>query len=297
MVNSVKTAVLLAALTGILVAIGNAMGGPQGAFMALVFAGVMNFGAYWFSDKIVLRMYGAQEVSPAEAPRLHAMVDNLVMRAGMPKPKVYLIPTATPNAFATGRNPQHAAVAVTRGIVEMLNEDELSAVVAHELGHVRNRDILISTIVATIAGAISFIGTMVRWGAMFGGLGRGDDEEGGSSGVALLAMAIIAPIVALILQLWISRTREYAADASGAELSGQPLALASALMKLERGAKMVPMDSSPATAHLFIVNPLSGRSLMKLFSTHPSTEDRVARLQAMAGEYGPRMAPPDRYFT
>lgn len=297
MLNSVKTAVLLAALTGILVAIGNAMGGPEGAFMALIFAGVMNFGAYWFSDKIVLRMYGAQEVSPVEAPRLHSIVDNLVMRAGIPKPKVYVIPTATPNAFATGRNPQNAAVAVTEGIMGMLNEDELSAVVAHELGHVRNRDILISTIVATIAGAISYLGTMIRWGAMFGGLGRSDDEEDGGAGVALLVTALIAPIVALLIQLWISRTREYAADAAGAEISGQPLALANALMKLERGAQMVPMNTSPSTAHLFIVNPLSGQSLMKLFSTHPSTADRVARLQAMAGQYGPRMAPPDRYFA
>ncbi|NLC56237.1 MAG: zinc metalloprotease HtpX [Armatimonadetes bacterium] len=294
--NMLKTTVLLAALSGILLAIGNYVGGPQGMVIALIFAGIMNLGAYWFSDKIVLRLYGAEEVSPAQAPELHAIVDSLVQRAGLPKPRVYLIPTETPNAFATGRDPQHAAVAVTQGILRILGRDELEGVLAHELAHVRNRDILISSVVATVAAAISMIGNMIRWAAIFGGVGRSDDEEGGSP-IGALAMAIVAPLIAMLIQLWISRTREYGADATGAEISGKPLALASALRKLERGAQMMPMESNPATSHLFIVNPLSGRSLASIFSTHPSTEERVARLEAMAGRFGPRMAPPDRYFA
>ncbi len=295
--NTLKTVVLLAALTGILMAIGGVVGGERGVTYALIIAAVMNFASYWYSDKIVLAMYGAREVTPAEAPALHAIVDSLVSRAHLPKPRVYIIPTGTPNAFATGRNPEHAAVAATSGILEVLSADELEAVLAHELGHVRNRDILTSTIVATLAGAISWLAYMARWAAIFGGYGGRDRDNRGGGGIELLVVALVAPIAALLIQLWISRSREYAADALGAELSGKPLALASALMKLERGAGLRPMDASPATAHLFIVNPLRGDWMAKLFSTHPSTADRVARLEAMAGRLGPRMPAPDRYFT
>lgn len=295
--NMLKTAVLLAALTGLMIWVGGMLGGQQGMVFALIMAAVMNFGAYWFSDKMVLAMYRAREVSPAEAPELHAMVDNLARRAGIPRPRVYVIPTATPNAFATGRDPHHAAVAVTEGIVQMLSRDELEAVLAHELGHVRNRDILVATIVATIAGAISMLAQMAQWAAMFGGLGRGsDDDDRGPGIIGLLITIIVAPLVALLLQLAISRSREYGADQAGAEISGKPLHLASALMKLERGAAMMPMEANQGTAHLFIVNPLSGRSLASLFSTHPATEERVRRLEAMAARLGPRLAPDGRYF-
>lgn len=290
--NTLKTTVLLAALTGLFLLIGDAFGGERGMIMALAFAAITNVGAYWFSDKIVLAMYGAREVSPAEAPELHQVVDNLAMKAGIPKPKVYIIPTDAPNAFATGRDPHHAAVAATEGILGILNHDELEAVLAHELGHVRNRDILISTIAATVAGAISMVARLAFW---FGGFGRDRDREG--NGLVLLLTMILAPIIALIIQLAISRSREYAADASGAKLSGHPLALASALAKLQRGAQVRPMeDATPATAHMFIVNPLTGGWARSLFSTHPPTEERIKRLEAMAGQLGPRMAPPDRYY-
>lgn len=283
--NGIKTTILLATLTGILVAIGGALGGQQGMLIALVVAGVMNFFSYWFSDKIVLRMYGAQEVDEREAPELYGMVRELAERAGMPMPRVYIIPQEQPNAFATGRNPSHAAVAVTQGILRLLSRDELRAVLAHELGHVKNRDILISSVAATIAGAISMLANMLQWGAMFGGLGGRSDEEGGGGGniVGLLATIIIAPIVALIVQMAISRTREFSADAAGARLSGTPMSLANALRKLDAYAHRIPMTTgNPGTAHLFIVHPFTGGGLMRLFSTHPSTEERVARLEAMA---------------
>lgn len=283
--NGIKTTILLATLTGILVAIGGMLGGQQGMVIALVFAGVMNFVSYWFSDKIVLKMYGAHEVDERQAPELYAMVRELAERTGMPMPKLYVIPQEQPNAFATGRNPRHAAVAVTQGILRLLSRDELRAVLAHELGHVRNRDILISSVAATIAGAISMIANLLQWGAMFGGLGGRSDEEGNGGGniIGLLATIIIAPIVALIVQMAISRTREFSADTTGAQLSGNPLALASALRKIDAYAHRIPMTAgNPGTAHMFIVHPFAGGGVMRLFSTHPSTEERVRRLEQMA---------------
>ena len=279
-----RTTLLLGALTGIIMAIGHLLGGSQGLVVAFIFAAVMNFGSYWFSDKIVLSMYGARQVSEAEAPMLYRIVHNLALQAGMPMPKLYIIPTDAANAFATGRNPEHAAVAVTEGILRMMNERELTGVLAHELSHVKNRDILISSIAATLAGVIMMIASMARWAAIFGGYSRSDDREGGGGVLGLIAMSILAPIAAMIIQMAISRTREYAADASGARTSGDPLALAAALRKLGLASERIPLDASPQTSHLFIVNPLSGRSLMQLFSTHPPLEDRIARLEAMAGQ-------------
>ena len=276
-----KTALLLAVLTVMLVMLGGALGGRQGMMVAFVFAIIMNFGSYWFSDKIVLAMYGAQPISEAQAPRLYAIVRRLALKAQIPMPPVYLISTDTPNAFATGRNPQHAAVAVTEGIMRILNDEELEGVLAHELSHVKNRDILISTIAATLAGAITMLAHMAQWSAMFGA-GRGDDDERGGNPIALLLMAVLAPIAAMLVQLAVSRAREYQADATGAQLAGRPWGLASALEKLQMAQQVAPMDANPATAHLFIVNPLSGRSLMNLFSTHPPLEERIARLRAMA---------------
>jgi heat shock protein HtpX len=248
--------------------------------IALIFAGVMNFAAYWWSDKIVLRMYGAQEVDESQAPELFAMVRGLAQRMQIPMPRVYIIPEETPNAFATGRDPQHAAVAVTEGILRLLDRDELTGVLAHELGHVHNRDTLIMTVAATLAGALSHLANMAMWGAMFGG--RSDEDEGGSPIAGLLGI-IIAPIAATLIQMAISRSREFLADEHGARVSGNPLALASALHKIEAWSQRIPMTTgSPATAHLFIINPFSGGGLVRLFSTHPSTEERIARLQAMA---------------
>jgi len=277
-----RTTLLLGALTGLLMAFGQALGGSQGVTIALIFAVVMNFGAYWFSDKIVLRMYSAREVTEAEAPSLHRIVHNLALGARIPMPKVYIIPGEGANAFATGRNPQHAAVAVTEGLMRMMDERELTGVLAHELGHVQNRDILISTIAATIGGAIVQIAYMARWAAIFGGFRR-DDNEGGSSGLSLLFMAILAPLAAGVIQMAISRTREFAADETGARMCGDPMALASALRKLGFASQRLPMDASPQTAHMFIVNPLSAGGIAKLFSTHPPLEERIARLEAMAG--------------
>jgi heat shock protein HtpX len=279
MSNMFKTALLLGVLTAMLVLIGGAIGGRQGMFVAFVLAVVMNFASYWFSDKIVLAMYGAQPVSESEAPALHAIVHRLASRAGIPMPRVYVIPTDTPNAFATGRNPEHAAVAVTEGIMRILDQDELEGVLAHELSHVKNRDVLISTIAATLAGAITYLAHMAQWAAFFGG-GRRDDEEGGNP-FALILMAVLAPIAALLVQMAVSRAREYQADASGARLAGRSAGLARALEKLEMASQAVPMQANPATAHLFIVNPLSGRALMQLFSTHPPIEERIARLRQM----------------
>ena len=280
MSNMFKTAVLLGLLTAILVLIGGAMGGQQGMVIAFVLALAMNFASYWFSDKIVLAMYRAQPVDEAAAPGLHAIVRRLATRAGIPMPRVYLIPVDTPNAFATGRSPEHAAVAVTEGIMRVLSEDELEGVLAHELAHVKNRDVLISTIAATLAGAITYLAHMAQWGAMFGG-GRSDDDERGTNPIALIVMAVLAPLAAMLVQMAVSRAREFQADASGARLAGRTFGLSKALEKLEVASRVAPMDANPSTAHLFIVNPLSGQALMRLFSTHPPIEERIARLRAM----------------
>jgi len=283
MTNTLKTTALLAALTVLFVLLGGMVGGEQGMVVAFLFAGLMNFASYWWSDRIVLWMYGAQEVSEAEAPDFHALVRRLAQRAGLPMPKVYLIPTETPNAFATGRNPQHAAVAATEGILRILTLDELEGVMAHELGHVRNRDILISTLAATLAGAIMMLARMAQFAAWFGAGRSSDDEEGGGAGgiLGMILLAVLAPIAAMLIQMAISRAREYLADAAGAQISRKPWALADALEKLERAATALPLDANPSTAHLFIVNPLRGGSLLSLFSTHPPIEERVARLRAM----------------
>lgn len=278
MSNVFKTGLLLAILTAMLVLIGGALGGQQGMVVAFVLALGMNLFSYWFSDRIVLRMYGARPVDEAAAPRLHAMVRRLATRAGIPMPRVYLIPTETPNAFATGRDPAHAAVAVTEGIMRLLDEQELEGVLAHELAHVKNRDVLISTIAAVLAGAITYLAHMAQWAAIFGH--RGDDEESPNP-VAALLMAMLAPLAAMLVQMAVSRAREYQADATGARLAGSTGGLAKALEKLHLGQQVAPMHAEPATAHLFIVNPLSGRALMTLFSTHPPLEDRIARLRAM----------------
>jgi len=277
--NYLKTAVLLATLTAVLILVGGAIGGRNGAVIAFVLALAMNFISYWYSDKIVLRMYRAKEVSESEAPKLYSIVRGLTQRIGMPMPTVHIIPTDTPNAFATGRNPDHAAVAVTQGIRDILNSDELEGVLAHELAHVVHRDILISTVAATIAGAITILAYMARWATIFGIGGR--DENNNIIGV--LAMAILAPIAAAMIQLAISRSREYHADEGGAEFSKKPLALASALEKLEDYSKRRPMQRvNTSTAHMFIVNPLTKQGLAGLFRTHPSTSDRIKRLREMA---------------
>ena len=282
MSNTLKTTALLAALTVLFVLIGGMVGGQQGMVVAFLFAGLMNFASYWWSDRIVLWMYGAQEVTEADAPEFHALVRRLAQRAGLPMPRVYIIPTDTPNAFATGRNPDHAAVAATQGILRILTLDELEGVIGHELGHVRNRDILISTVAATMAGAIMMLARMAQWAAIFGGGRSSEDDEGGAAGiVGMLILAILAPLAAMLIQMAISRAREYQADATGAQISRKPRALADALEKLERAATALPLDANPATAHLFIVNPLRGMSILNLFSTHPPIEERVARLRAM----------------
>jgi heat shock protein HtpX len=282
--NALRTTFLLGLLSCLLIIAGGAIGGRSGMTFALVMAGVMNLVSYWFSDKIVLSMYGARQVSEADYPEFYGMVRQLAISAGMPMPKVYLIESDTPNAFATGRNPEHAAVAATTGILRILSREELIGVMAHELTHVRNRDILISSIAATIAGAVTYLAHMAQWAAMFGGGRDSDDEGGGIFGMIL--MAILAPIAAMLIQMAISRSREYGADIGGAEISGNPLYLAGALRKLEMANQQIPMDANPATAHMFIVNPLSGSGMMSLFSTHPPLEERIRRLEEMA--YGPR---------
>jgi len=284
--NTFKTTLLLGALTGLLLLIGGYFGGRGGVVIAFIFAIVMNFGAYWFSDKIILRMYSAQEVTEAQVPELYAMVRRLAMRASLPMPKVYIIPEETPNAFATGRDEEHAVVAVTEGILRILNPDELEGVLAHELTHIKNRDMLIGSIAATLAGAIMMLANMAQWAAIFGGVSR-DDDEGGGGTIGLILMAILAPLAATLIQMAISRSREYLADEGGARVSGKPYGLAGALEKLGRASQAVPMDANPSTAHMFIVNPLSGRSLMNLFSTHPPIEERVARLRSM-GRISPK---------
>ena len=277
--NTFKTIFLLGTLTGLLVVFGNYFGGTQGMMIAFLFALLMNFGAYWFSDKIVLSMYRARQVTEAEAPELVGLVRSLSQRARLPMPKVWIVPSPAPNAFATGRNPEHAAVAVTEGLLQTMNRDQLEGVLAHELGHITNRDTLISAVAATLAGVIMMLANMARWTAFFGG-GR-DDEDRGGGVVGLLLMAMLAPIAALLIQMAISRTREFVADATAAHLTKKPLALASALERLQMAAERIPLDANPATSHLFIVNPLSGRSLLRLFSTHPSVEERVKRLRAI----------------
>jgi heat shock protein HtpX len=276
-----KTTFFMALLTGLLIVAGSLIGGQNGALIALIFALVMNLGAYWFSDKLVLAMYRAQPVTEAQAPELHSIVRTLATKAGIPMPKVYLMDIPTPNAFATGRNPQHAAVAVTTGIMRLLNREELTGVIGHELSHVLHRDILIGTIAATIAGAISYLTYMAQWAMIFGGFGGSRDERGGSNPLVMLLMIIVAPIAAMLIQLAISRSREYHADEGGADLVGNPLALANALRKIQQGVQQIPMQANPATAHMFIVSPLTGGGMMKLFSTHPPIEERIARLEAM----------------
>jgi heat shock protein HtpX len=278
--NRTKTLVLLATLTALLLWIGQALAGSGGLMVALVLAGAMNFGAYWFSDRIVLRMYRAREVTEADAPALFGVVRNLAVKGNLPMPRVYMIPEEAPNAFATGRDPDHAAVAVTEGLLRILDREEVAAVLAHELGHVKNRDTLVMTVAASLAGALSMLANMALWGAMFAG-GRDEGEEG-SSGGGLLGL-LVAPFAAMLIQMAISRSREFLADESGARLSGNPLALARALRKLEGWSRRVPMGAGdPATAHLFIVNPFSGTGLTLLFSTHPSTDERVARLEEIS---------------
>ena len=280
--NTTKTILLMVGLTVLLVFIGGAFGGRQGVIIAFMFAMATNLFSYWFSDKIVLRMYSAREVTETEAPELYSVTRDLAMKMRMPMPKVYIIPSDAPNAFATGRNPNHAAVAATEGILRLLTREELAAVMAHELGHVTNRDILIGTIAATIAGAISMLAHMAQWGMIFGGFGgRRDDDEGAGGMIGSILMIILAPIAALLIQMAISRSREYEADATGARISGNPLALASALRKLQAGSQRIPMDANPATAHMFIVNPLRSGGIVNLFSTHPPMEDRIARLESM----------------
>ncbi len=278
MPNGLKTALLLGLLSGVLLMLGDLLGGSNGLMIAFMFAALMNVGSYWFSDKIVLRMYKAQPVGP-EHP-LYGIVERLTVRANLPMPKVYIIPDPSPNAFATGRNPAHAAVAATEGILRVLSGPELEGVIAHELAHVKNRDILISSVAATLAAAIMVVARMAHMAALFGGYGNRDDRGGGTNPVALLATMIVAPLAAMLIQAAISRSREFAADATGARIAGSPYGLADALRKIDAASRRVPLDANPATAHMFIVKPFSGAGLMSIFSTHPPTE---ARIQALLG--------------
>lgn len=283
--NTLRTTVLLAALTGLIVWIGQMLGGSQGAATALVFAAVMNFGSYWFSDRIVIAMYGGREIREQDDPELYAIVKTLAQQNQMPMPRLFLIPSDSPNAFATGRNPAHAAVAVTAGIRRLLTRRELQGVLAHELAHVTNRDILISSIAATLAGAIMMLARMAQWAMIFGG-GRRDDREEGGGALGLVVTMVLAPFAAMLIQMAISRSREFQADDTGARLVRDPEALASALRKIAGGSAAVPLDASPQTAHMFIVNPLAASTLRNLFSTHPPLEERIERLQRVAAELG-----------
>jgi len=276
--NALKTALLLGLLTGFMILVGDWLGGQNGMIIALVIAAVMNFVSYFFSDKIALMSYRAQPATREQLPRVYEAVERITQRQGLPMPKIYVIPTESPNAFATGRNPSHASVAVTQGILNLLNDDELQGVLAHELGHVRNRDILISSIAATLAGAITILARMAYWGALFGGIGGRDREGRGGGGIGALFMLILAPIAAMLIQLAVSRSREYQADETGAHFTGNPYALASALQKLDAYSKRIPMMASPSTAHLFIVQPLLGMNFASLFSTHPPIRKRIERL-------------------
>ncbi|MCL5030471.1 MAG: zinc metalloprotease HtpX [Bacteroidetes bacterium] len=281
--NTLKTVFLMTLMMVLFLLVGNLIGGRGGMTVAFVFALAMNFGSYWFSDKIVLSMYHAKQVTSETAPELYSIVQQLAQSANLPMPKVYLIDDQTPNAFATGRNPEHAAVAATTGIINTLSREELSGVLGHELAHVKHRDILTGTIAATVVGTITFIAQMAGWAMMFGGRGNDRDDDGG--GIASLFLLILAPIAATLLQLAVSRSREFAADAGGAQISHNPLALASALEKISVKNQLKPVDNAgPATAHMFIVNPLSGKSFMKLFSTHPPTEERIKRLKEIAAD-------------
>ena len=279
--NTLKTFILMAALTALFMFGGQALGGQSGMALALVLALGMNFFAYWYSDKLALTMSRAQEVSYDQAPQLHDMVEKLARNAGLPKPRVYIMPGHTPNAFATGRNPEHAAVAVTEGLLQLLQRDELEGVIGHELGHIKNRDILISSIAAVMAGAISYLATMAQWAMIFGG-GGGNDDEGRGNLVAMLVMMIVAPLAAAIIQMAISRSREYLADGTGAKICGHPVSLANALQRLEEYNQRLPMKVNPATAQMYIVNPLAGGTMASLFSTHPPIQERIRRLRAMA---------------
>jgi len=284
--NTFKTAFLLTALTLLLLVAGRALGGQNGMVIALAFAIVTNFVAYFFSDKIALAAYRAQPVTREQLPRAFAAVERLTQKIGIPMPKMYVIPTDSPNAFATGRNPQHASVAVTHGILQLLNDEELEGVLAHELGHVNNRDILISSVAATIAGAVTMLGSMARWGLMFGGYGGGDRDERRGGGLGALLMMIVAPIAATLIQLMISRSREYQADATGAHFTGNPYALASALQKIDAYSRRLPMQATPSTAHLFIIQPfLGGMNFGNLFSTHPPIAKRIERLTGRPAEF------------
>ncbi|MGH7885177.1 MAG: zinc metalloprotease HtpX [Thermodesulfobacteriota bacterium] len=282
--NNLKSVMLLAALTGFLVIIGGSLGGKSGATIALVIAGVMNFASYWWSDKIVLKMYKAQPVGMNDAPELYSDIQELAQMAGLPMPKVYIVPEQAPNAFATGRDPEHGVVAVTQGIIQALERNELKGVLAHELTHIKNRDILIGSIAATIAGAITYLAYMAQFAAMFGG---GGGDRRGSNPIALIGMAILAPLAAGLIRMAVSRTREFGADKGGAEICGNPLYLASALKKLDSYSKRIPLQVSEqtaeSTAHMMIVSPMLGKGFGKLFSTHPPTEERVAKLEAMVG--------------
>ena len=281
MVNTMKMFILMAALTALFIFAGQALGGRSGMAFALVMALAMNFFAYWYSDKLALSMSRAREVSYDQAPQLHAMIEKLARNAGLPKPKIYIMPGQTPNAFATGRNPEHSAVAVTEGLLQLLQRDELEGVIGHELGHIKNRDILISSVAAVMAGAISYLATMAQWAMIFGGGGSNDDEGRGNL-VAMLVMMIVAPLAAAIIQMAISRSREYQADASGAKICGHPVSLANALQRLEEYNHRLPMKVNPATAQMYIVNPLAGGTMASLFSTHPPIQERIRRLRAMA---------------
>ena len=291
--NQLKTTFLLAGMTVLIMLAGNLLGGRQGMLIALVLAAGMNFFSYWYSDKIVLKMYRAREATPGQAPELYGMVQSLARQAGLPMPKVYIIPEEAPNAFATGRNPDHAVVAVTQGLMNLMDRREVMGVLAHELSHVKNRDILIGTIAATMAGAIMMLATMARWSAIFGGVSR-DNDNGGGGIIGLIAMSIIAPMAAMIIQMAVSRSREYLADATGASIAGNPEGLAKALEKLDGYSRQIPMAANPSTAHMFIVNPLSGRRLQNLFATHPPIADRIRRLRGerpQSGD-GPAAPPP-----
>jgi len=284
--NQVRTTILLAVMTALILWIGQIFGGRQGMIIALLLAAGMNFFSYWYSDKMVLKMYHAREVDPAQVPELYEIVQTLSRNAGLPMPKLFVVPSETPNAFATGRNPEHAVVAVTQGLLKIMDRDEVSGVLAHELAHVKNRDILIGSIAATMAGAIMVLASMARWTAIFGGGARSDDKGGGGA-IGLIAMSILAPLAAMVIQMAISRSREYLADSSGSRFAGNSEGLARALEKLGRYSKKLPMHANPSTAHMFTVNPLSGRSLMSLFSTHPPLEERIARLRGYPTQKGP----------
>ena len=276
--NQIKTAFLLGLMTLFIIFIGQMLGGKSGMMFAFVIAIAMNFMSYWYSDKIVLRMYHAREVDKNEAPGLYSMTEELTRNAGLPMPKLYILPEDAPNAFATGRNPEHAAIAVTEGLLHRMERDEVKGVLAHEISHIKNRDILIGSIAATMAGAIMILANMTRYAAFFGGIGRDDDEGGAGNIIGVILLSILAPLGAMIIQMAISRSREYLADQTGARIAGTPAGLTSALKKLGAYSGRISMDANPASAHIFIANPLSGRSLMNLFSTHPPMEERIRRL-------------------